>query len=337
MTHKLLTRDEFREAVFARDGYRCVVCGFGGKLDAHHIIERRLWADGGYYLSNGASLCGIHHIAAERTDISVEEIKEYAGIVKKVIPEHFYDDQSYDKWGNPILPNGQRLIGELFFDESVQKVLQDKLNLFTHHVKYPRTTHVPWSPGMNEDDRILRDMNNFKGKEVVVTIKLDGENTSIYSDYIHARSLDGRNHPSRNWVKNFWSGISQDIPERWRVCGENLYAKHSISYDDLESYFYGFSIWNDKNICLSWDETLEWFKLLGIAPVPEVYRGMYDEKAIKAIDMPWETCEGYVIRTVDAFPFIDFKKNVAKCVRKGHITTTKHWMHGQIMEINKLK
>jgi 5-methylcytosine-specific restriction endonuclease McrA len=47
---KLLTRDEFRNAVFERDGHRCVICGNeareGVRLDAHHIIERRLWTDG---------------------------------------------------------------------------------------------------------------------------------------------------------------------------------------------------------------------------------------------------------------------------------------------------
>lgn len=215
--------------------------------------------------------------------------------------------------------------------------MNNKLSLFTHYVKYPRTNHVPWSPGMNEDDRILRDMSYFAGKEVVVTEKMDGENTSIYSDYIHARSLDGRNHPSRNWVKNFWSGIAQDIPERWRVCGENLFAKHSIGYDDLETYFYGFSIWNESNICLPWDETLEWFKLLNITPVPVLYLGEYNEKFIKNIELPWDTHEGYVIRTADEFSFADFKKSVAKCVRQGHIQTTKHWMHGQRMEINGIR
>lgn len=58
---KLLTRDEFRNAVFARDGHRCVFCGQTaeetpeGKLDAHHIIERRLFTGenekSGYFLS----------------------------------------------------------------------------------------------------------------------------------------------------------------------------------------------------------------------------------------------------------------------------------------------
>lgn len=40
--YKLLTRTDFRESVFKRDNYSCVVCKAKGvKLDAHHIIERR--------------------------------------------------------------------------------------------------------------------------------------------------------------------------------------------------------------------------------------------------------------------------------------------------------
>lgn len=61
MNEILLTRDNFRNSVFIRDNHRCVIYGNAGK-DAHHIIERRLWNDGGYYLSNGATLCEVHHI-----------------------------------------------------------------------------------------------------------------------------------------------------------------------------------------------------------------------------------------------------------------------------------
>ena len=44
----LLTRDQFREGVFKRDNHKCVICR-APAVDAHHIIERRLWTDGGYY------------------------------------------------------------------------------------------------------------------------------------------------------------------------------------------------------------------------------------------------------------------------------------------------
>ncbi len=68
------------------------------------------------------------------------------------------------------------------------------------------------------------------------------------------------------------------IPEGWRICGENVYACHSIHYIALTSYFYVFSIWNEKNECLSWDATVAWCKKLGLAHVPLLYRGPYNEK-----------------------------------------------------------
>jgi len=63
------------------------------------------------------------------------------------------------------------------------------------------------------------------------------------NNHIHARSVESGAHPSRHWVKNFWSQIRADIPPGWRVCGENLFTTHSIPYTDLESYFLGCSVW----------------------------------------------------------------------------------------------
>jgi hypothetical protein len=337
MESKLLTRDEFREGVFKRDGHKCVFCGQPA-VDAHHIIERRIWGNGGYFLNNGASVCEEHHLACERTDISVEEVREKCGITKPILPEHLYHDQRYDKWGNIILPNGQRLKGELFYDESVQKIIKEHLGEFTHWVKYPRTNHVPWSQNMNEDDRMIPNMDSFKGKRIIVTEKMDGENTTMYNDHIHARSINSDTHISRNWVKNFWSGIAQEIPDGWRVCGENLWAKHSISYAELPTYFMGFSVWNDRNECLSWDETLEWFGLFGIKSVPVLYDGLFENCDFASLmkKEDWSKMEGYVIRLADKFSYGDFKKSVAKFVRAGHIQTIKHWMHGQAVERNGL-
>lgn len=337
---QLLSRDDFRDAVFARDKHQCVFCALPAQ-DAHHILERRLWPDGGYYLSNGASVCGQHHLECEMTKISVEEVRAAAGITKAILPPHLYPDHQYDKWGNPVLANGQRMKGELFFDESVQKILAagSALAHFTNKVKYARTHHLPWSEGLHSDDRLIETMDAFHGRRVIVTEKKDGENTTMYSDGLHARSVDGRHHPSRDWVKNLWSRISQDIPPDWRVCGENLYAQHSIAYENLPTYFMGFSIWDEQNNCLAWDDALEWFELLGIEPVPVLYDGIYDEAAIRALydsKRDWASVEGYVVRLADSFSYGQFKHAVAKFVRKGHVQTTKHWMHGQPIRKNGL-
>jgi hypothetical protein len=338
---KLLTRDDFRNGVFERDGHKCVFCDLPAQ-DAHHILERRLFSDGGYYLENGASVCGDHHLECERTTISVADVREACGITTVVVPDHMYPDHEYDKWGNHVLPNGNRTKGELFYDESVQKVLREGmvLDLFTNHVKYPRTFHLPWSGCVHSDDKVTQWLDNFVGKRVIVTEKMDGENTSLYTDYYHARSVDSRNHPSRNRAKALHSQFAYDIPYGWRICVENMFAKHSIAYDNLESYIYGFSVWDEKNNCLSWDETQEWFELLDIPSVPVLYDGIWDEDAIKALydeKTDWDTSEGYVVRLADSFSYGEFRKCVAKYVRSEHIQTVKHWMHGQKVEPNKLK
>jgi hypothetical protein len=276
------------------------------------------------------------------TIISVEDVRRACNISKIVLPEHMYDDTIYDKWGNVVMDNGDRLPGELFNDESVQKILRegDQLHKFVKYVKYPRTFHLPWSPGMHDDDRMMPDVSVFDGKRVVVMEKLDGENTTMYSDHIHARSVSSGGHPSRNWIKSFHGKICGDIPEGWRINCENMFAKHSIKYNNLETYAYGFAIWDETNHIFPWDATLEYFDILGITPCPVIYWGVYDRKAIEQayeqLKANHET-EGYVIRIDERFHMRDFRQKVGKYVRKGHIQTTKHWMYGQPIEPNHLK
>lgn len=181
---------------------------------------------------------------------------------------------------------------------------------------------------MQGDDRMIESLDGFVGKRVVVTRKMDGENTTLYSDFMHARSLDVAHHPSRHWVKQFWSSFAQDIPPGWRVVGENLYASHTIRYDNLASYFLGFHIWTDGNICLDWDATLGWFDAFGVTPVEVLFDGQYDERQIRSIEkqLSWDRDEGYVLRVAEAFHFEDYGRKVGKFVRQGHVlATTAHW------------
>lgn len=213
------------------------------------------------------------------------------------------------------------------------------------YFKYPRTPHLPYSESVSSDD-IWSDIN-FEGKEVVVTEKMDGECTTMYHDHIHARSMSSVHHPSRSWVKQLHSTIKNDIPEGIRICGENVFAYHSILYFDLPSYFMCYGIYNSCNMCISWDDTQEICELLGLDTVPVIYRGIYDAKLIKKIwtgkgkyrtfttsvenpqtieDFLPTIAEGYVIRVSESFHYDDFQKYVAKYVRKNHVRPNQgHW------------
>ena len=206
--------------------------------------------------------------------------------------------------------------------------------MVTQYYKYPRTYHLPWSPGLTTDDKKIESLDSFDGKRVVVTEKIDGENTSLYPDHLHARSMDSKHHPSRNCIKQLHSEICFNIPQGYRLCGENAFAKHSIFYDKLPSYFLLFSIWNGKQ-SLSWDETVEWANLLGLNTVPVLYDGIWDENTIKScwtgISKFGSTQEGYVVRLAESYHFDDFSKSVTKFVRENHVQTSEHWLNEKII------
>jgi hypothetical protein len=221
----------------------------------------------------------------------------------------------------------------------MSEALHDKLLKFrgTNRVKYNRTMHFSFSQGLQNDDRMLEDESCFDEKWVEVSIKMDGENNSVYNDGFHARSLSSAHHPSRSWMKGFIPSFQKEIPNNWRFIFEAMYAKHSIFYNNLESYAYLINIWNDRNECLSLENTKYWINRLGLVKVPTLAIMKYDAKLIEEIylDQIAKGEEGIVVRNIESFHYDDFSKNVAKCVRPNHVTTTKHWTSDWIP--NKLK
>lgn len=202
--------------------------------------------------------------------------------------------------------------------------------------KYPRTPHLPWSEGATNDDTKLDNVDHFEGKEVCVTEKMDGECTSLYRDYFHARSIDSPTNFTRSWVQNFHQSIAHNIPEGWRIVGENVWAEHSIRYENLESYFYPFAVYDESNCCLSMSAMEVFLRTVAFRDLPNrhelpvmprvLYRGVFDEEKIKEIEIDSEKQEGYVVRTARGFHYDQFDRHVAKYVRKNHVQTDEHWL-----------
>lgn len=197
--------------------------------------------------------------------------------------------------------------------------------------KYPRTYHLFFSQGVQSDDKIIQSLDKLNGQEVVVLLKMDGENTTLYRDnYLHARSLDSVTNWTRDMAKRIHSGIASEIPENYRLCCENVYAKHAIHYPDgyLEGYLYLLSVWNEKNECLSWDETLIYAELLDLPTPKQFYRGVFDEAVLKKIASQLDTSieEGFVVRRVSGFAYEEFSSCVTKYVREGHVQSETHWL-----------
>ena len=120
----LLSREAFKNACFERDNHTCIFCKEPSQ-DAHHIIERKLFDDGGYYLNNAASVCEKHHIECEKTLITVEEVYKAAKITDPKRPEYFERGLVYDKWGNIVVSDIKRIPGLLFEDTAVQKIFKN--------------------------------------------------------------------------------------------------------------------------------------------------------------------------------------------------------------------
>lgn len=347
----------WRDAVFSRDGSACVRCGRSDvELDAHHLMERRLFSApgephrGGYALSNGVTLCDAPapdggpscHLLAEGCVSLPDELRSMANIDEVVLPIQLLADERYDKWGNPLLADGTRGIGEMFWSEQAQKVLGQcgMLTLYRTRVKHARTAHLPWSPNRDDDDLLLDGASAFQGRDVVVTEKLDGESCSIYRDAVHARSVNSGYHPSRTWVSALQARVGHELPAGWRLVGENLQAVHSVAYRNLPGYFLLFAIFDDRNQCLSWDDTVEWAALLEVDLVPVIWRGRWNEERMRAAADAYRSpytdeSEGYVARVAAAFDYCDFGNVVGKSVRKDHVRTDLHWM-SQAMVLNGL-
>lgn len=215
-------------------------------------------------------------------------------------------------------------------------------------IKYPRTFNLPWSQSNSSDDCWWSDCRPFVGQQVVVTAKMDGECTTIYPDgWVHARSLDTTHHPSRSWVKAYAAQWAHQIPEGWRVSGENLYAWHSIFYTGLPSYFLAFGMYDEQNICVAWEDVELFCEMAGLHTVPVLYKGVWDETLIRetchnprtyptfttSVENPqfpndFQPCEaeGYVVRLAGPFAYDEFKNSCAKYVRAHHVTTPTNWL-----------
>lgn len=218
------------------------------------------------------------------------------------------------------------------------------MTIQTDSLKYPRTYHLPQSPGLQNDDRRLPDISIFRGRRVVATEKYDGEGCTLTPTRTYPRSPDGRPHPSRGWVKAFHGRKGHDIPAGWRISGEYMYALHSIPYtrangNALSSYFYGFGVWDETNTLLAFDHMLEILEMLDIVPVRVLYDGPYHDGLVDEIAATIDVTrqEGFVLRDADRIPypsgpgdagrfFGGHGVGLAKWVRPRHVATDEHWM-----------
>lgn len=212
--------------------------------------------------------------------------------------------------------------------------------------KYPRTYHLPFSPGSSNDDKIQYDLSKILNVPIVLLEKLDGSNVSMERYNCFARSHSGPpTHQSFDYFKSIHSTIKFLIDENVQIFAEYLYAQHSLNYDKLPHYCLIFGVRDlvsDK--WYSWENVKLLAKTLDIPTAPVIYDGLFKSKKeleeyINEI-MKIPSCfgsekEGIVIRVKNEFYNKDFSKSCLKFVRASHVKTNQHWKEQKIIP-NKL-
>lgn len=200
--------------------------------------------------------------------------------------------------------------------------------------KYPRTMHLPWSPGTTSDDRIARSVDHMVGEAIVITEKLDGENCAMTRHGVYARSHAAfTTSPWSQACRQLHQLLRHSIDEGMYLFGENMEGIHSIEYPKLDHYFHLFGVRHDQT-WLTWDEVEDIAYLLDVPTVPVLFRGSVSstnelrELVDTLVGGPSEygpKIEGIVVRKTWAFTDQEFGDNVYKWVRKGHVQTDEHW------------
>jgi ATP-dependent RNA circularization protein (DNA/RNA ligase family) len=121
--------------------------------------------------------------------------------------------------------------------------------------KYPRTHHVEGSrlqPG--DEDLAQVPFSALAGRHLVVEEKLDGANAALSFDASGRLWLQSRGHfltggarerhfnLFKQWANENAAALHAALGARYVLYGEWLYAKHTIFYDRLTSWFLEFDL-----------------------------------------------------------------------------------------------
>lgn len=309
-----MTRDQFRNGVFERDAYCCVVPGCTqDAVDAHHVLDRALWLQNdphpeGYHLHNGASVCEHHHRLCENNAIPPQALRWWLGL-PTVLPQQLAPASIWDKWGKeiPRLPNN----------------------------KYPGTPYLRFSPQIDPKDTVA-DTDNFLNRPLAVSIKWDGSNVMLTREKVAARNGDQANHPQYDRLKAFHAGIKSVIAPGEVIFAEWLFAKHSIHYTDLPALLQVIAVYvPEHQMFLGVTDTIARAMEIGLDTVfttreslnrtyTEGWRFESEIYAFfqKVVD---EGHEGIVVRNWHPFHAGVFGENVAKMVRADHNSCPADW------------
>lgn len=352
-------RKQFRHDCKERDKHECIIPWCNNSPDeVHHIIERRLWDEGGYIKNNGASVCNKHHRYAEENHIPPQAFWLWADVAPADIPlPDQLDTIDVNKWGDE-------------FDTPPWEDIRED-------IKYQSSRHLLplyWHDDTLADERIenqdteLGTLEDFVGIPLVITHKMDGGNCMLVNDIDNPVRARNGSKPEDTMEPLYEPGglyweqeVHQKVPDRLQVFGEWMWAKHSIhygcdcddpcddvgphlsdlvDYEDDRAYFQVFGVYDKElNLWLSWPRVEEVANELGFPTTPVIYCEDSDDEATfeteaearqeltkhahRVID---NGGEGIVVRSKFAYHYSQFGRRLGKYVRENHVDDdAKHW------------
>ena len=154
--------------------------------------------------------------------------------------------------------------------------------------KYPRTPHIEGSR-LQAGDRDLSQVpfSKIAGVDLVIEEKVDGANSGISFTADGELRLQSRGHylaggPRerhfalfKTWASSHQWVLWQRLSDRYLVFGEWMYARHTVFYDTLPSYFLEFDVFDrHAQRFLSTDARAALLSGLPIVSVPVLHRGV---------------------------------------------------------------
>ena len=229
-----------------------------------------------------------------------------------------------------------------------EKIRVEENNLFIH--KFPRTEHIYNIGGATVDDRIVskEKLEYFLENDVQITEKVDGAQLGFSMDENFKIIAQNRSHYVNSashsqfklldkWIFDHTEGLYQILNKDTILFGEWLYAKHSISYNNLPDYFMAFDLY-DKNNKVFYNRKILEEKLNGtnIHGVRVMYEGKINKsQLLKMIEQKSIYTDGRVEGIYLKVFEDDYVKYRAKLVRNDFLSGNKHWSKN-IVEKNKV-
>ena len=177
------------------------------------------------------------------------------------------------------------------------------------HIKHPSTPYLDISQTANEKVVVTQ---SFIGERVTITEKMDGEITSIYPDgSFHARSLDSGAAWQRDVIHSYLPSIVSAMRYDEHFVFENMYAKHTIEYDDLESYLYLLYVVRNGFV-ISYEQTRMIASKIGLVMPRVLLSGVF--RSANNVLLMKSYREGFVLRVNRSFPYAKLGEFTGKYV-----------------------